>query len=291
MSDRLLGPRRSYRSATTVLLVLLVLGFWTFRHSLIPLILDKAQPLVSWSSQYLNPGTLWWTWQEESRDAQVRQLEAQKQRLYNQLAAISHVVEENQELRELLALPAPTDYDKVSAEIIIRAPHQWYETLIINKGFEAGLAVNQVVLNGNGVVGKLIEVTAKTARVQLISHPESMVSCLIGKSNIPGVLSGRYRQKPAHLRYLQNFAQLHSGDPVVTSGLGGVYPPGLVLGTVKTIKKQAALPSPEATVELSSLLQPLRFVVVLVPLETAVSGSPEQISPAGEAIETSASPE
>lgn len=289
MSDRLLGPKRSYRTLTMGILVFVVLGFWAFRHSLMPLILDKSQPLVGWSSQYLNPGTLWWSWQEESRDAQVRQLEAQNQRLYNQLAAISHIVEENQELRQLLALQAPTAYEKVSAEVIIRAPHQWYETLIINKGFEAGLEVNQVVLNGNGVVGKLIEVTAKTARVQLISHPESMVSCLIGKGNTPGVLSGRYRQKPAHLRYLQNFAQLHSGDPVVTSGLGGVYPPGLVLGTVKTLKKQAALPSPEATVELSSLQTPLRFVVVLVPAESS-DPEPALTSPE-EAIEASASPQ
>ena len=263
--DRLLGPKHSYRSITTVLLLVVVLGAWGFRHSLIPIVLDKMEPVITWSSQYINPGTLWFTWQEEARDAQVRQLEAQNQRLYNQLAAVAHIVEENQELRQLLSLKMPEAYEKVTAEVILRSPHQWYETLVINQGFESGLAVSQVVMNADGVVGKLIEVSARTARVQLISHPESLVSCLVGKAGTPGVLSGRYRQKPAQLRYLQNFARLHSGDTVVTSGLGGVYPAGLLLGTVQTLKKQAALPSPEATVELSSLQKSLRFVVVLVP--------------------------
>lgn len=277
--DRLLGPKRSYSGFTVAGLLLCVALAWGFRHSLIPIVLDKTQPLIQWSSQYLDPGAFWWTWQAEQRDAEVRQLEAQNQRLYNQLAAMGHIVEENQELRQLLQLKMPTAYNKVSAEVILRAPHQWYETLVIDQGFEAGLAVNQVVVNGNGVVGKLIEVTAKTSRVQLISHPESMVSCLIGKSNVPGVLTGRYRQKPAHLRYLQNFAKLHSGDPVVTSGLGGVYPAGLVLGTIKTLRKQAALPSPEATVELSSLQTPPRFVVVLVPAPETNDNAPVEPDP------------
>lgn len=263
--DRLLGPQRSYRSITTVLLLFVVLGAWGFRHSLVPIALDKMEPLITWSSQYLNPGTFWFAWQEEARDAQVRQLEAQNQRLRNQLAAVAHIVEENQEMRQLISLKMPEAYAKVAAEVVLRSPHQWYETMVINKGFESGIAVGQVVMNGNGVVGKIIEASAKTARVQLISHPESLVSCLVGKAGTPGVLSGRYRQKPAQLRYLQNFARLHSGDAVVTSGFGGVYPAGLLLGTVKTLKKQAALPSPEATVELSSLQNTLRFVVVLIP--------------------------
>ncbi len=261
----LLSPRRSYRGITALILMIMVSALWLFRQSLMPVILDQTQPIIAWGNRYLNPGSFWFAWQEEHRDAQVRQLEAQNLRLYNQLAAIGRIAEENQELRALLALKAPASFQKITAEVVLRAPHQWYETLTINKGFEEGLAVNQVALSGKGVVGKVIEVTARTARIQLISHPDSLVSCLTGKNQTPGVLSGRYRSQPAHLRYLQNFAQLHSGDPVVTSGLGGVYPAGLILGKVLTLRKKAAMPTPEATVELSALQDPLQFVVVLVP--------------------------
>ena len=261
----LLSPRRSYRGITVVIVLIGVLLGWGFRQSLTPFVLDKAEPLITWSNGAFEPGRFWFEWQKESRDATVQKLEAQNLRLYNQLAAVGRIAEENQELRSLLKLTLPKAYEKVTAEIILRSPHQWNETLTLNKGFESGLAVNQVVVSGKGVVGKLIEVTAKTARVQLISHPESLVSCLIGKNQTPGVLSGRFRQKPAHLRYLQNFASLHSKDPVVTSGLGGIYPAGLILGTVLNLKKKAAMPAPEATVELSALKDTLRFVVVLIP--------------------------
>ena len=65
------------------------------------------------------------------------------------------IKEENQNLRKLLDLDLPTAYQKVTAQVILRPPNQWFESLIIDRGFESGLSVNQVVMNAEGVVGKL----------------------------------------------------------------------------------------------------------------------------------------
>lgn len=265
MTAPLLSQRRPWRLVSWVLALVLLLGAWLYRESWSPLLLDAGHPLLSRLSSWHNPFQVSLGEDPESMGSQMMALEAENQLYKKKQAALETIAQENQELRGLLALEMPKAYQKVSAQVILRPPHQWFESLVIDRGFEAGLSVNQVVLNAEGVVGKLIEVSAKTAKVQLTSHPEAMVSCLVGVEHVPGVLTGQYRNQPAQLRYLQNHVQIKAGTEVTTSGLGGVYPPGLLLGRVKSVKKDPALPVPDVSVELSPLEKNIDFLVVLVP--------------------------
>jgi len=258
-------PPRRNRWLVSGLVLLCLTGIWYFRQNWIPVVLDTSSPLLSrvgsWSEslrEHLQPDLL-------SQPAQMLQLESENELLKKQLAALTIVAQENQELRELLKLPMPTGFTKLSVRVILRPPHHWFETLHLDRGFEDGVSLNQVVMNPTGVVGKISEVTAHTSQVQLISHPDSSVACIVGEKKVPGVLTGRYRQQDAQLQYLQNYAQIGAGDTVLTSGLGGVYPPNLVLGVVETVTKQPERPVPDAGVRLSPLEQPLEHLVVLVP--------------------------
>ncbi len=265
MTEPLLSQRRPWRLISGVLAFILFVGGWLYRESWAPLLLDAGHPFLSGLSSWQSPFKISLSEDPESFSSQLMMLEAENQLYQKKQVALDAVVQENQDLRKLLKLEMPTAYQKVAAHVILRPPHQWFESLVIDQGFESGLSVNQVAVNADGVVGKLIEVSAKTAKVQLSSHPEAMVSCLVGVDNIPGVLTGQYRNQPAQLRYLQNHAQIKAGTEVKTSGLGGVYPPGLLLGRVKSVKKDPALPVPEVSIDLTPLEKNIDFLVILVP--------------------------
>ena len=265
MNEPLLPERRSLsRLFLLALSLLLLFTAWMFRSSWTPQLLDSLvpilKPMASWHQAWRLPGL-----GNNVSESELIRLQAENQLLSRQLAALKLVAEENESLRELLEVPLPQGFSQVGAQVILRPPHQWYESLTVDRGFEAGIRVNQVVMGPQGVLGKVSEVTAQTATIQLISHPESTVACIVGKQKVPGVLIGQYRQEPAQLQYLQNYARIRTGDEVLTSGLGGVYPPHLSLGRVAEVRQLPSKPVPEASVTLSPLETHLSHVIVLVP--------------------------
>lgn len=253
--------------------ILLLIGVaWFLRSSWLPQVFDTLipalAPIARWGDGLRGDKT-------QSENAELTQLRAENELLARKLQALELVADENQQLRSLLKLPLPRGYRQVGAQIVLRPPHQWLESLTIDQGFEAGLNVNQVVMGPQGVLGKISEVTAKTATVQLISHPESTVACVVGKQKAPGVLIGQYRNEPAQLQYLQNYARIQAGDLVLTSGLGGVFPPNLLLGRVAEVRQVASRPVPEASITLVPLETHLDQVIVLIP----EGGSEEVLTP------------
>lgn len=264
MNDTLFRERSPRRWLIPLIAGLVVLLGWFFRASWTPLLLDRLTPLLQPVSRWSN-GLKLPHWGVEVSEAEMLRLKAENDLLLRKVQALQLVADENQELRSLLKLTLPKGYRQIGAEVVMRAPHQWFESLTIDQGFDAGLDVNQVVMDTNGVLGKITEVTAKTAKIQLISHPESRVACVVGKQRIPGVLIGQYRDEPAQLQYLQNYARLSPGDEVFTSGLGGVFPPNLALGRVQEVIQEASKPVPEAKVLLTPLETAIHHVIVLVP--------------------------
>ena len=249
-----------------VLLLLILLGL--FRSAWLPRFLDGIQPILqSVNTMSQAVGGIFSGGSSSVTQTEYERLLFENRQYQRRLKAMDVVIAENKALRNSLLLSMPKGFDKVTAEVILRPSSHWFESFQIDKGFEEGLSVNQVVMNAEGVIGKLSNVTARTARVQLVSHPEHTVSVVVGKQRVPGVLSGRFRGRPAQLRYLQNYAKIQAGAQVLTSGLGGVYPPDLPLGDVLSVQKDAARPVPDATVRLLPLEQRLRFVVILIPNE------------------------
>lgn len=265
MDGPLLGERRGPPRLLLIATAVVVLSLaWFFRSGWTPELMDRLvpvlEPMARWGGALKLPH-----WGPDASEAEFLRLQAENELLQRKVLALELVADENEQLRGLLKLPLPQGYRQVGAQVLLRAPHQWFETLTIDQGFESGLKVNQVVMGTQGVLGKISEVTAGTAKVQLVSHPESTIACIVGKQKVPGVLIGRYRQQPAQLQYLQNYARISQGDLVLTSGLGGVFPPNLVLGRVEAVRQEPSRPVPEAEVVLTPLETAVSHVIILVP--------------------------
>ncbi len=148
------------------------------------------------------------------------------------------VILENKRLRQLLDLKQHYyEYTLIPAEIIGKDPTNWFNTILIDCGYNDGIRENMIVITYNGVVGKIIEVAKNVSKVQLILDLNSSVGAMINRSRAVGILRG-FSKEFCELEYVQRTEDVKIGDIVITSGLGGVFQKGLPLGTVKTIEKK-----------------------------------------------------
>jgi rod shape-determining protein MreC len=141
---------------------------------------------------------------------------------------------ENQRLRELLefkrSLPSPA----VPAEIIGKDPSAWFKTVIIDKGRADGLRRGMPVVSALGVVGQIIEVSGRQSRLMLIIDRNSGADALVQRTRARGIVKGT-SQDECYLDYVLHADDVRVGDLVVTSGYDGVYPKGLLIGTVGAV--------------------------------------------------------
>jgi rod shape-determining protein MreC len=138
-------------------------------------------------------------------------------------------------LRELLQFKDTLKWPVLAAQVIGRDPTGWFETVIIDKGKTSGLKLNMPVVNASGVVGQLVSVSPNYSKVLLITDQNSAVDCLVQRSREQGIVKG-LSPKTCKLDYVLKTGNVTPGDQVVTSGLGGVYPKGLMVGEVLEVK-------------------------------------------------------
>ena len=142
---------------------------------------------------------------------------------------------ENVRLRELLELRKKTALNFIAAEVIGKDPSNWLSTVIINKGEQDGISVNQPVMQGGGVIGKVTEAHRHHAKVLLISDANSRVVALVQRTRVEGIMEG-IGGGLCRLKFLPPDTEVQLGDTIITAGVGGVYPEGLLLGNVESIR-------------------------------------------------------
>lgn len=167
---------------------------------------------------------------------------------------------ENEQLRKLLNMKqSNTEFELEAASVIARSPSNWYNTFNIDKGAVDGIAVNQpVVAAGNSLVGRISEVGTTWATVSIISDADHSAGAQIVRSGEFGICegdSGLAADGNLKLSFVSKNANIIVGDTVITSGLGGIYPKGLVIGKVLKIRpdiqgiSQYAVITPEADIK------------------------------------------
>lgn len=142
---------------------------------------------------------------------------------------------ENRRLRDLLELKQRGDIDFSVAQVIGKEPTNWLNSIIIDKGKKDGMFINQPVMHGFGLVGKVIEVAPSTAKVLLISDVNSRVVVALQRTRLEGMLEG-IGQGLCRLKYIPLDADVELGDIIVSAGGGGVYPKGLAIGQVESVR-------------------------------------------------------
>lgn len=208
-------------------------------------VIDVTSYVVNEPGRFLKNGfnfqtELLSTYQENQRlKKKVDQLEQSQTK-------IAILTRENKELKKELQLNATlSDYSQITAAVLSRSPANWQDVLIINRGSVNGIKKNMPVMSGSGVIGRIMEVNHLNSKVELISsnskianHFAAQITTKKGEV-INGVITG-YSEAENALIFgnVSTDTEIHVGDAVVTSGLGGVVPKGLLIGKVNKIEKK-----------------------------------------------------
>lgn len=177
-------------------------------------------------------------------EKQIEQLKKENNALEIENKSREEYIKENKRLKELLDLKEGlSDYETVTARAVSYEPNSWYDTFMIDKGSSDNIKKGNVVITDMGVAGKITEIGSNWARVSTVLNTSESVGVKLSRTNDVGVVSGDAglaKDKQCRLEYLSNDKNLIKGDILVTSGLGGVYPAGLMIGRVVEIKKDSA---------------------------------------------------
>lgn len=143
---------------------------------------------------------------------------------------------ENVRLRRLLALSEPMQVHSLGARVTARAPSFLSNLVTIDRGSRQGVRVDAPVLSGEGIVGRVLLVSADQAQVQLISNPDAAIGVMLEQSRTPGVLSGT-GDMLLELNYIGNTDPVAVGEVVLSSGLDGIFPKGMSIGRVVEVAR------------------------------------------------------
>ncbi len=143
----------------------------------------------------------------------------------------------NRRLRELLEFRSQLPSGSVTAAVIGNSASTWFRSLTLDMGSAAGVHKGMTAVTPLGVVGQVIAVTSKSSRVLLLTDPNSGVDVIGQRSRARGIVSGSLDSEPT-MKYVKRNEDIQEGDQLITSGLGGVYPKGLLVGTVVNVHKK-----------------------------------------------------
>jgi len=143
---------------------------------------------------------------------------------------------ENERLRKLLEFKETQEIATLPARVIAEDASSWFRTVIIDKGDEHGVTEGMPVVVAEGVVGRVVRSSARFAKVLLITDASSAVASLLQDNRARGVCRGEGDMLTFDFVLRQE--EVKVGDRVVTSGMGGIFPKGLVVGNVKSVDRQ-----------------------------------------------------
>ncbi len=167
----------------------------------------------------------------------LEELESENQALTARVAELSEAEATAERLQGLLDLQSTYNLQSTAARIVGGSSDAWSQTVTINKGAADGLAINMPVCNSAGVIGQIIEVSANTSTVRLCTDENSGISAMVQATRAQGMLQGQ-PDGSLLLEYVSVDSDVQEGDIIITSGIGGVYPKGLPLGTVSSVSRE-----------------------------------------------------
>lgn len=195
------------------------------------------------------------------------ELEAEVSELQTQIIQLQQEVGETQSLRALLDFAQARPENRYrGAAVIGRDPSPFLHYVIINRGSNDGIRRGMPVVTNQGLVGRIDAVIADAARVQLVTDPASTVNIRLQNAEVEASLSGSVTGDVA-LDLIPQDTNIQAGDLVLTSGLGGGYPPDLIVGQVVNVRTRDFDLFQQATVQPVVDFNRLQIVLIIVNFE------------------------
>ena len=195
-----------------------------------------------------------------------KRLQFEASTLKRRLDQLQEQALETQRLQRLLAMRDSSQAEFLTARVVGKDATNWFKTILLDCGSREGVRRDQPVLAPNGLVGRVVEVTPTSARVQLLTDPVSAIGGLIQRTRVTGIVSGNLGAG-ARVRYLPLMGDVVVGEEVVTSGMGGVFPKGIPIGRIATVERKSGALFQEATLTPAVDLGRLEEVLILKSLE------------------------
>ena len=146
---------------------------------------------------------------------------------------------EAQRLRNLLALKDDNDFNFVTARVIGRGQVALSKTILINKGTADGLNAGQPVMAAPGLVGRVMDASWHAAKVLPLIDENSNIDAIVQRNRTQGIIRGA-GSRGCVLKYISKIQDVREGDIIVSSGIGGVFPKGMMIGQVNHVDRQEA---------------------------------------------------
>lgn len=147
------------------------------------------------------------------------------------------LIGENERLKDLLAFRKTIPYTTIPADVIGRDPTNWSNSIIIDKGSASGVRADKSVLSTRGLVGRVLELGRSSAKILLITDPNSKVGVVVQRNGQGGILVGRPDGK-CKMIYIALDSDVRPGDKVLTAGFGTIYPKGILVGDVIAVERE-----------------------------------------------------
>ncbi len=255
MYDKTVRRRRAVLVALVALSLILLTAYFREApsgglHSLQRGFLTVVSPIQDGANAALKPVRNLFGWFGDTLHAKSQRNELRKQvdELQHQLIAKQFDERSYRELLALLHLDnqiSAASYTPVTATVVFKSPNIWYSTVTINAGSANGVHVNDPVINGEGLVGKVTQVYGDGAQVSLITDSEVGVSAMVNSSGVTGIVQPKVGDpNDLLLEYLPANSDPNPGDYVVTSGTvasGGesLFPRGIPIGQVSSTEENS----------------------------------------------------
>lgn len=172
------------------------------------------------------------------------ELRAKVAELEGQLLDLEETQLENERLKQLLNFDTESEqYEFVTAQVIGMHPSLWFNTFIINLGISNGIEIDMPVVNGDGLIGRIVEVGATWSKFMTIVDSSSGVSGIVERTRDKNILNGMAtagnENALLNMSKLRLDADLIPGDKVISSGLAGVFPKGIPIGEVTEVSQSS----------------------------------------------------
>ena len=194
--------------------------------------------------------------------SELQELRNQNEEMKARVASLEEQLLQYRQVSELVATAANAEQTGVVASIIGLPQNSWSQVITLDRGTESGIEVGQPVVGPRGVIGQVTSVGASYCRVRLITDQLSGVASLIQRTRVEGVTRGSLSGEVT-LDFIAADAEVVEGDVIITSGSGGIYPRGLLIGTVVAVTNNRTALYQDLTIEPADKLASVEAVMVL----------------------------
>ena len=239
---------------------------YRFYDRVIVALTSPIQVAISWTLDSLVSAFQNYVYLLDTRQNNLALLEENRQ-LLNTIVNLRETEEENVRLRKILEFKETFEVNAVVARVIAKDISTEFRAIRINRGSDSGIKKDMAVVNSEGVVGRVLRTTADTADVVTILDLLSAVDAIVKRSRVRGIVEGM-TDEICQLKFALRTDDIQVNDLLISSGLGGIFPKGVPVGTVSKVDRKPYGISQSVEVRPSVNFSKLEEVLVLTRTDT-----------------------